>query len=501
MTILRTILVSATLWLGTAGAMAQTGRTFTVVAYNVENLFDADGVAGFDEYKPERYTRAHVLTKAQNAAKLVAQYEQGRGPDVLIVNELEVDQTPSEGTIDYHALLAPYASLKLDDMLGAKFDRAIGDLPAEALLAKALADRGIQGYKLFVSDNATSVPGRKLDQRNAIFTRLPVKAVRSHPTVDARAVLEVQLEVDGATFYVFANHWKSGASDPATEATRIANAKTLRTRLDEILKADPHADLILGGDFNSQYNQKQRYPAMTVTGINDTLGAQGDELAVRTSTSALYNLWYELPPEKRGSDTYRGEWGTLMHLIVSRGVYDLRGVQYVDNSFAVGKFTGLNADAQGLPVRWENDGTKGAGFSDHFPVSAKFTVVKNNDTSRYVALSNPSKPSPADTTIHKTVDYAAMDVAKAAVSVPAGVSIRTPEYKGKLFRVEGTVAPGSRLAVEFRGETYDVFSHDPALREKLRKDYAEGATIRFYGELGQFRERWQFVVQHASWVK
>lgn len=501
MKIFRTILVSATLWLGAAGALAQGGRTFTVVAYNVENLFDADGVATFDDYKPDRYTRAHVLTKAQNAATLVAQYEQGRGPDILIVNELEVDQTTSGGAVDYDAVLARYAGVKLDEMLGAKFDREVADLPSEVLLAKALADRGLPRYKILVGDNVTSQPGRKLDQRSAIFTRLPVKAVRSHPTVDARAILEVQLEIDGATFYVFANHWKSGASDPATEATRVANAQTLRTRLDAILKDDPQADFVLGGDFNSQYNHKQRYPAMTVTGINDTLGAQGDELAVRTSTTALYNLWYELPPARRGSDTYRGEWGTLMHLIVSRGVYDFRGVQYVDNSFAVGKFTGLNADAQGLPVRWNGEGAKGSGFSDHFPISARFTVVKDNDAARYLALANPSKPGAADLTILKTVNYAAMDVTKEAVNVPAGVSIRTAEYKGKLFRVEGKVAPGSRLAVEFRGETYDVFSHDPALREKLRKDYAEGATMRFYGELGQYRDRWQFVVQDASWVK
>ena len=27
-----------------------------------------------------------------------------------------------------------------------------------------------------------------------------------------------------------------------------------------------------------------------------------------------------------------------MHLIISRGLYDYRGVQYVDNSFAVAKF-------------------------------------------------------------------------------------------------------------------------------------------------------------------
>ena len=31
------------------------GRSFQVVAYNVENLFDTDGVSLYDDYKPEFY--------------------------------------------------------------------------------------------------------------------------------------------------------------------------------------------------------------------------------------------------------------------------------------------------------------------------------------------------------------------------------------------------------------------------------------------------------------
>ena len=67
--------------------------------------------------------------------------------------------------------------------------------------------------------------------------------------------------------------------------------------------------------------------------------------------------------------------------------------------------------------------------------------------------------------------------------------------------MEGRVVGGTRLAVEFRGETYDVWSFDETLRNQLMADHPEGAALRFYGELGQYRERWQFVIQDASWVK
>lgn len=479
-------------------------RPFSVVVYNVEQLIDLDGVTGFEDYQLPRYTPAHALTKLQNTARLIAQFEDGRGPDILILSELEVDNTPPAKPVAPETLLQRYANLTLAEMLGPKFNREIADLPSEVLLAKALADRGITDYRLVIGDNV-SAPGtaRKLEQKNAVFTRFPVRTSRSHPTLDARAILEVQLDIDGALLYVFANHWKSGASDPVTEQTRIENARTLRNRLNEILRDDPHADVILGGDFNSQFNQKQRYPAMKVTALNDILGAQGNELAIRGQARDLYNLWWELPPDERGSDTWRGEWGTLMHLIISRGLYDFRGVQYVDNSFAVAKFPGLNVDEKGLPARWTFDGSAGGGFSDHLPILARFVTVSEGRTDRFIALRNASEERPGDAAARK-IGYDKIDlpaVALTAAKLPRGTSIRNDAYKGKIFRVEGKVAPGERLSVHFLGDTFEVWSHDETLRNRLRAEFAAGSAVRFYGELGQFRGRWQFVIQDPSWVK
>ena len=40
-----------------------------------------------------------------------------------------------------------------------------------------------------------------------------------------------------------------------------------------------------------------------------------------------------------------------------------------------------------------------------------------------------------------------------------------------------------------------------SLRSRLRASFKEGAPMRFFGELGQYRGRWQFVIHDASWVK
>lgn len=478
-------------------------RTFSVLVYNVENLHDVDDRAVFEEYQPAQYSKAHALTKLRNIAAVVAQFENGRGPDVILFQEIEVDQTPGVSAVDCDAVLQRYAGTTIEDMLGAKFDAAVADLPAEALLAKALADRGMTGYHVVVAENVRSGGERPLAQKCVTFTRFPVKAARSHPTVDARAVLEVEVEVDGAPLRLFNNHWKSGASSPASEPTRVENARTLRRRLDEILKDDPNADIVIGGDFNSQHNQKQRYPKMPVTAMNDMLGSQGNELAVRGTQRDLYNLWFELPAEERGSDTFQGEWGTLIQMLITRGLYDYRGVQYVDGSFGVGRFAGLNVDAKGWPKRWTFEGPAGGGWSDHFPVYAKFQTVTDNRADRYLSLRKPAVEQ-AEEPAAQRVDYRNVDFVKTALTaeqIPAGTSLRSEAYKGKIVRVDGVVAEGKRLSVRFLGEVYDVWSFDETLRAKLRADYAAGQPIKFYAELGQYKGRWQFVVPDESWVK
>ena len=451
--------------------VALAARPFTVMIYNVENLFDADGKALFDDYEPQRYSRQHVLTKLRNITKAVAQIDEGRGPDIILFQEIEADQTPGATPPDYAAILQRYAGVKIGAMLGARYSAEIADLPAEALLLKAFADAGLTGYTVVAAENVTvAETTNPLAQKCVTFTRFPVQAVRSHPTLDARAILEVQVEVDGALLYLFNNHWKSGAGDPVSEPTRVANARTLRARLDEILRTDPQADIVIGGDFNSQYNQKVRYPQMKVTGINDTLGSQGNELAVRGAQRDLYNTWFELPAAQRGSDTYRNEWGTLMQLLITRGLYDFRGVQYVDNSFAVVKVPGLNMDGLGLPVRWSFAGPGGMGFSDHFPVLAKFTTVPDNQPQRYLALPNASAETGQATA--NRVDFAQVDLEKVALNLrelPKKASLRDGSYTGRIVRVEGHAGAGKFLTVRVRGDLYDVWSPDAALRAQLNE--------------------------------
>jgi hypothetical protein len=473
-------------------------RVFTVAVYNVENLFDVDGVSLFDEYKPEAYGPQHLARKLENISRVLQRFNGGDGPDIAILCEIEADQTPESGADDVDAFLKKTARTKAKTLLTAK-DRLtpeLAGLPAHVWLLKQLRDDRLSPYRAAVGRWRPDPTGHTVAQTTVVLTRFPIVEQRTHDTDGARGILEVVLDVDGHRLHVFDNHWKSGAGDPATEPIRIGNAGVLRARLDEILRADPNADVILGGDFNSQYNQKQRYPQMPRTAMNDVLRSQGDELALQMPGGPdLYNLWFELPNDRRGSDVYRDEWGTLMQLLVTRGLYDFNGIQYLDNTFGVGAFPGLNADETSRrPIRWQF-AEGGSGFSDHFPVFAMFRTVEDGRRDEWSVPTNPSRTAtgPAEAVPAPLPLESAVVVA----SMPRDVEFRAAANTGKLFRVAGVVSSVKpfRLAVEgSTGGEITLWVRDPAVRTPFFSRHKVGDRLEVVGELGQYRGEWQIVI-------
>jgi len=383
-------------------------REFTVLTYNVENLFDADKIAIFEDYaesgEDNAYSPAKMLRKMEGIAKVLKTFNDGAGPEIIAFNELELDFTPDSSVTDHAAFLEKYKDTTAEKMLTTGLNDEIRGLSSEVLLLKYFEDNGLGGYNVAVGADEPDFAAMASNDRsvhrkahkNGLFSKFPIKSVKSHATPDARDVLEVELDVEGHPFTVFVNHWKSGASNLDSEQSRRFNAKTVRERLDAILAADPSADVIVTGDFNSQYNQSLAYPHMGKTGVNDILGSQGDEAATAAATNySLYNLWHELPEDERRSDHYSGKWGTLMQSMLTPGMYDHHGVQYVDNSFTVVALRGVNAVTQlEIPRRWSNLGD-GAGFSDHFPIAFRARVATDGDKTKRMELTGPGIPSSA----------------------------------------------------------------------------------------------------------
>ena len=343
--------------------------TFTVVTYNVENLFDADGVSIFDDYKVNSgYTPRKLLTKLQTIASVLKSVDGGDTPEIVLFQELEADFTPESTVEDYDAFLEKYSDTTAADMLDTEWSDAYAGYPASAWLLKALADEGLMGYHVVTSEYRGTKSGSA--HTNAIFSTFPIIKHEAHPILMARDIIEAELEVEGQSLFVYVNHWKSGASNPDREPIRVENAKVLRSLIDARLEDDSHADIIIAGDLNSHYNHSALFPDI-VTGVNDILGSTGNESFYETD---LYNLWFELEPEARYSEVWRGRIGTLMHMLITQGLYDDSGISYIDGSFDKLVIPGINADLIGRPIRWHSAGETGGGVSDHFPVYARFSV-------------------------------------------------------------------------------------------------------------------------------
>lgn len=475
---------------------------FTIVTYNVEHLFDADRVAVFDDLeetnKPNSYSPLHLLGKLKSIARTLKSFNDGLGPEVVAFNEFEIDFTPDSKVTDATQFLQRYQNTTVEKMLTTELNDEIRGLPVEALLLKHLADEGMGPYQVAIgADQPVADAESQKAHKNAVFTKFPIKNLRSHPTTQARDILEVELDIEGYPLILFVNHWKSGASSTESESARRDNARVVRHRLQEIFQNDPSADVVVTGDFNSVYNQSLAFSYMGKTALNDVLGSDGNETAVATGSGYfLYNLWYELPHEERRSDHHQGKWGTLMQTMVSPGLYDHRGLQYVDNSFRPVVLEGINVRTPlGLPRRWTNAGT-GSGASDHFPLAARFRVISDNDTGKRLAIKNPGVPDkvykPLSVAYNTIKPEQLTDFTSAMAADPA-------KYIGEFFRVKGSVVNLKPVTIEINGYNFQLWSWDVNLRKRLQQ-VPKDALIRFIGELSLHRGKWQFIVQDSSWL-
>jgi endonuclease/exonuclease/phosphatase family metal-dependent hydrolase len=439
-------------------AQAGDKNSFQVVAYNVENLFDVDGVSLYSDYKEGMYGITELGNKLKAITSTLKKIGGTTGPEVILLQEIEVDRTPSK------------------------------ILSATDELLRELKLNGLGPYYFRLGYNPKDPPEKWPAVHCLTLSKFPIIESRLHPIERARPILETTIKINGHNFTLFNNHWKSGASSPEMELHRIQNAEVLRKRIDELVRDDPKIDLLVGGDLNSHYNQSGVYKEeMKETGINDRLLSSEIEPAGKSIGRNLYNLWHELPTIERGSDAWKGKWGTLMHILIPENLYDSEGIQYITDSFKVEKFKKFNEIVGlGIPFEWSND-LNGFGTSDHFPLSARFQTKGKE----------PKKGNhfPEIEREQRLIDYAeARDSA-----IPWQNSFLLPPNFGKTFQFSGIVDRKSPLSVKIEERSMGLYSFDAKTREILFS-HSKGDSISGFGYLSRYRGQWQFIVAKEDWV-
>jgi endonuclease/exonuclease/phosphatase family metal-dependent hydrolase len=306
----------------------QPSKTFLVVNYNVENLFDTIQSSGLDaDFTPQgkkQYDTEKYNNKLLNLSKVIASIDSERLPDIVGLIEVE-NRTVVE------------------------------DLAKQELLIKN--QYGISHFD--------SPDPRGIDVAMLYSNRFKLMEERPLPVYTdtlkryrTRDILYVKGLVAKDTLYLFVNHWKSrvGGAEK-TERTRIIAAETLRYYVDSLLARNSKSQLIIMGDFNDTPGD---------TAVYHVLGAKTIDANVE-----LINIMYPLYEENKGTYFFRSEFSMLDNIVISKSL--------------VNKKRGLRTDGKGFifspewicyetkkgelaPSRTYSGEKYYNGYSDHFPI-------------------------------------------------------------------------------------------------------------------------------------
>lgn len=317
-----------------AGKMLR--NEYTVVSYNVENLFDIvdDPNIPDEEFLPEsekQWNKERYQKKLDDLVKVISEINPKELPEIIGLVEVENREV-------------------LEDLIRTG---ALADEKYDIVHEESPDYRGID-VALIYRKNAFKVVAHET---------LPV-IFSDDPEFKTRDILHVEGKIRNKTVHLFVNHWPSriGGEDK-TEPKRILAAKVLKKKVDQLLADDPKVRIIIMGDMNDEPSNKS---------LLETLGAQSPDSGMK-----LVNLM--MPDDALGFGTYffSGNWNMLDHLIVSYGLINGRGIQVDKNKGFVYQndwmvFTNKNGDK--TPNRSYVGNKYVGGVSDHFPVYFRMIV-------------------------------------------------------------------------------------------------------------------------------
>lgn len=327
---------------------ADSNDTLFIAFWNLQNFFDTvdDPQKNDEAFLPSgdmEWTEDRLDKKMYNLARVIRSMNNGTGPDVLGVCEVENQNV-------------------LDLMI----NKYLTELNYKAAYLESPDNRGIDNGLIYKENK---------------FKLLNVQAdtINLSDGWPTRLIFGVNLLRDNdIKITVFVNHWPSRSGGQLeSEPNRIEAAKTLRYAVNRIFKVEEDAKIFIIGDFNDDPINKS---------VLETLGAypiKCDSLNVDFETESvgeLYNVSYESFENGIGSYKYRDTWNMLDQIIVSGSIITGDVINYICYSFEVYKpnFIVTKSGAyMGTPFPTYGGRRYLGGYSDHFPVIAKFKIKRN----------------------------------------------------------------------------------------------------------------------------
>jgi hypothetical protein len=329
---------------------AQEADTLYVAFWNLQNLFDTvdDPEKNDESFLPDgdmEFTPERLDKQMYNLSRVIRSMNNGKGPDLLGVCEVE-NQAVLENMVTKY----------------------LNDLNYKIAYLESPDNRGI--------DNGLLYKANKFKLLN-----LQAETVYLSDGWPTRLIFGVNLLTESdEKITVFVNHWPSRRGGrEESEPNRIAAAQTLRGAVDRIFAIDDAAKIFVIGDFNDEplnisvLETLKAYPLKC-----DSLHAEFEE----ESAGELYNLSYPAFESGFGTYKYKDDWNMLDQVIVSGSIVTSENFFYLCNSFKIYKPNYIvthSGQFKGAPFPTYGGRMYLGGYSDHFPVIAKFILNKMNE--------------------------------------------------------------------------------------------------------------------------
>lgn len=203
-------------------------------------------------------------------------------------------------------------------------------------------------------DVAAFYDARRFELLDTLFIRVSDHDDENFKTRD---IVYVKGVIEADTLNIFLNHWPSRyGGQERSEPKRIVAAEVLRHAVDSLKSLNPKSKILVMGDFNDYpFNKSIR---------NHLLAVHPDSL---NQEQELINLAYPLSTEGLGTYFYKGEWGMLDQVMVSRALYPQTkgGEMHIFNPDFI---THERRDGEKVPSRSYLGNKYAGGYSDHFPI-------------------------------------------------------------------------------------------------------------------------------------
>ncbi len=329
------------------GAAQKKDQQFTIVFYNVENLFDIMDAPGKDddEFTPggeKKWSQDRYEKKLDDLAIVLSSVNENELPEIIGLCEVENKKV-------------------LEDLIDNRKLRRGG---YRIVHEESQDVRGIDVALLYREDLF------KLTDHQSISVTFPFDSSET-----TRDILHVTGTADNReTLHFFVNHWPSRLEgERETQAKRIYAAVALRKAVDGVLNKDADSKLIIMGDFNDEPTNRS---------IFEMLYANNKKK--NPSPRELYNLMFELHNNDMMNDTgtynYRGKWSMYDQIIVSQQLLMDRQGYHTD--YDGGKIFKqewmLYYDEnilENVPNRTYGGNVYYGGYSDHLPV---YMILRRN---------------------------------------------------------------------------------------------------------------------------